>query len=108
MNAQERKTLKKLSGSNFAFYVCAIMRRRIRIKGDVIICANAPNEEFENTNLNLTYLIEKMFYESKYFQSHLVVSEIVEKYDYVFGNELSFLEEEETDTIQLMMSEMAK
>jgi hypothetical protein len=105
MDAQERKTLKKLSGSNFAFFVCAIMRKRIRIEGDVIICAS---EEFENNNLNLTYLIEKMFYESKYFQSHLVVSEIVEKYEYVFGNELSFLEEEEGDSIQLMMGELAK
>ena len=122
MNAKERKTLKKLSGANFAFFVC----EQFLAKGNKFDDENNivfSGSEYKYTDENMTYVIEKFFYESKYFQTHIDVAEMVAKYRYIFLLELTSkeleekeLEEEEEeeeeeveeDTISILVKELAK
>lgn len=114
MDAKARKILKKLSGANFAFFVCEKLHEKgYKIQDENIVFSADENTEFfyENSNENLTYLIEKLFYQSNYFQTHIDVADIVAKYKYIFEHELSDSSEaevEEEDTIKLLVKELAK
>jgi hypothetical protein len=111
MDAKARKILKKLSGANFAFFVCEKLREKgHKIKDEKIVFFESDFEYVFN-NENMTYLIEKFFYESKQFQTHIDVAELVAKHRYIFENELTDLceaEEEEEDTIKMLVKELAK
>lgn len=110
MDGKSCKILKKLSGANFAFFVCEKLRDKgHKIEGEIIVLESGAEYEFNNQNM--TYLIEKLFYESNYFETHVDVAVLVAKYKYIFEHELSDsceVKEEEENTIQLLVKELAK
>jgi hypothetical protein len=109
MDAKSRKILKKLSGANFAFFVCEKLRENgHKIEDEKIVLKS--DFFYENTNENLTFLVEKLFYESNYFETHVDIAELVAKYRYIFDHELSDSSEteEEEETINMLVKELAK
>lgn len=80
--------LLSLKGSNFAFFVCEMLRSAgVHLCGQTIV--SELGDEYENTDENMTYFIERMFYKNDCFETDVDVGEIVAKYRYIFVNELS-------------------
>ena len=110
MDAKARKILKKLSGANFAFFVCEKLREKGHKIVDEKLVIFESEFEYVFNDENMTYLIEKFFYESNYFQTHIDVPDLVTKFRYIFENELTDLceaEDEEEDTIKMLVKELS-
>jgi len=89
LSKEELKMLAKLSDANFCFFICEkLVADDLHICSDKII--NSAGEEFECSEANLKYFVERLLYQSdKFYKNGRDLDELVKKYRYIFLMEMS-------------------
>ena len=92
MDKADKRILAKLNGANVAFFLCD----KLRADGNYMCedkLINGIGDEFENCEVSLVYMIQKLFYISEYYEPRFNVSDIVRDYIHVFKNEMTSKEQ---------------